>query len=167
MAGFNDVPINQLPFIPGSGAIKPSAYMIVIQDGNVYQAAVEQLPVPEVAFESISVQPGGGNIVPSQAGVIFSNKGAIALTQFFLPTWAEAFSISFLVENANGIQIVARGTDTINNSGDVSTAGGSITSGTNSSGAGSLIGFSVTIIGGAVVGSWYVFPAALGLWTKA
>lgn len=162
---------------PGNAAVFLSGDSTVFLDllaADVLAAPnnLAELPSPAAARANllagyVSAVPAGKTLSAADSGTVQSDAGASAKTTFALPAWSQSLVFPFLCETTHGIHITLKGTDTLTNGGDASTAGGSMTSGSDTSGTGTLAGFTCTVIAGAVSGKWYFLPGALGLWTAA
>jgi len=87
----------------------------------------------------------------------YTNEGAGAQIVFNLPAAAAGLNYRFIVQNANGIQVKANGTNTIRLASAVSTAGGTATSTT--------IGSSITLV--AINATEWMAREIVGTWVTA
>lgn len=85
----------------------------------------------------------------------FTNEGATTLINFSLPSAAAGMQYTFIVQDADGIQVDAAGGDTIRIAGSVSAAAGNIASTT--------IGSTVTLL--AINVTEWIAISSLGSWT--
>lgn len=112
--------------------------------------------------------PTGGGIGPvsaqasspvtvnsSDSGKVYTNEGATGEIVFNLPTAAANLFYTFVVQDSDGVEVVANTGDTIRLAGSVSASAGKIESAT--------IGSSVTII--AINATEWVAMALMGSWT--
>lgn len=86
------------------------------------------------AGAGVGVERGAVEVVPEAAtpvavavtdvGRVFTNEGAAALIVFNLPTAAANLTFDFVVQDADGLQVVAAAGDTINLAGVVSAVAG-------------------------------------------
>lgn len=70
----------------------------------------------------------GQTLSPEQSGSTFTNEGAAALVPFVLPPASANLTYTFYVQNVNGIEVTADGTNTIRLASAESTPGGTLTS---------------------------------------
>ena len=77
---------------------------------------------------TVIVDADGATLLAEDTGKVYSNEGATALAVFTLPAAVVGMHFSFLVQDADGIQITAVGDDTIRTAGTVTGAAGNISS---------------------------------------
>lgn len=73
---------------------------------------------------SVIVDADNRTVSTAESGAIFSNEGAVALDVFTLPAAAAGLRYTFIVQDADGIKVLAVGDDTIRIAGSVSGAAG-------------------------------------------
>lgn len=96
-------------------------------------------------------------LVATNSGTVFNNIGAGAQVTFTLPTAADGMWFGFYVDAAQTVVVDAAGTDTIRHVADVSSAGGTFTSGAQ---------YSYLEIWCVSAGKWIV-KIRTGTWTSA
>lgn len=130
-------------------------------DLTAFTAAVSAFTAAAVALAtslgSLVVDPAGRTIAAGESGSIYSNEGASALDVFTLPPAAQGLRFSFMVEDADGIKVVAGTGDTIQVAASVSAAAGHAQNTT--------IGSSLTLV--ALNATEWMAISAVGTWTVA
>lgn len=97
------------------------------------------------------------SVLASESGRTFTNEGAAAQIVFNLPPAAVGLAYTFIVQDADGIQVVANTGDTVRIAASVSAAAGSATSTT--------IGSTVTFV--AINATEWISVATNGVWVVA
>lgn len=90
--------------------------------------AVYKLPVQDPAIASTAVSAAPLLLTTAQSGATFTNQGATAKNYYTLPLAANGLEFSFIVQDADGIRVVANTGDTIRIAGSVSGSAGLIES---------------------------------------
>lgn len=93
-------------------------------------------------------------VTSSDSGKVFTNEGATGKIVFNLPTAVANYNYTFVVEDADGIDVVASAGDTIQFASTVTAAAGTITSTT--------IGSSITLV--AINATEWVATSLVGTW---
>lgn len=110
---------------------------------------------PKYSVELITAGTGAPNVLTEvESRGTFTNEGATALTQNTLPGAAKGLTYTFIVQDADGIRVVAGSGDTIRIAGSVSAAAGRIDSTT--------IGSTVTLV--AINATEWVAVSVNGTW---
>lgn len=123
---------------------------------NVHTWAAAQTFSSTILYQAL-VSPQSAtpvNISAAQSGTAFTNEGAVALGVFNLPTAAANLIYTFVVQDTDGIKIVANTGDTIRISASVSASAGNATS--------TVIGSTVTIV--AINATEWISIATNGTW---
>jgi hypothetical protein len=97
----------------------------------------------------------GTSAQAADSSAIWTNEGASAKIAINLPGAAAGLRFSFIVQNTNGIQVVAAGGDTIRIAGSVSAVAGNIES--------LVVGSAVTLV--AINAVEWIALSSLGTWT--
>lgn len=93
-------------------------------------------------------------LAASESGTIFSNEGATGAITFNLPTAVANYVYTFIVQDADGINITAAAADTIRFGGTVTATAGTISSTT--------IGSTITLV--AINATEWVATSLIGSW---
>lgn len=123
---------------------------------NVHTWAAAQTFSSTILYQAL-VSPQAGtpvNITAAQSGTVFTNEGASALGTFNLPTAAANLIYTFVVQDSDGIKIVANTGDTIRISASASASAGNATS--------TVIGSTVTIV--AINATEWISISTNGTW---
>lgn len=103
------------------GMARNAAGVIRVSDGSTGIAAL-------LTSRLITVDADGRAVAATESLAVFTNEGAAALDVFTLPTAVAGLQYTFVVQDADGIQVQAAAGDTIRIAGAVSSVAGTATS---------------------------------------